>query len=248
MPSLLRPRPPALRRFLAAALLLLAPALAHPFGTAANKRLADVTLRLAPPALRAVLLARRSQLDRGLANGLSKGEASDRAALADEAQREYDLLPTLPKTQAPLDEIAYHFGRMAGLIYAANDPLRFGSDARAGQVRADYLRYVERKLPLMVFAFDGYGAPPLGEDLRGYLLRRMEGSARYGQAVLFCYFPEGGGRARSETFDDRSNAFGVAQVSLSHAASDAAKAWLNAWKAMDGDLSATPYYTGGGPR
>jgi hypothetical protein len=236
------------RRLLAAALFLLIPALAHPFGPATNKRLADVTLRLAPPALRALLVARRAHLDRGVADGLAKGEASDAAALAAEAQREYDLLPALPGIGAPLDEVAYHFGRIAGLVFCANDPLRYGTDPRGREVRTDYLRYVERKLPLMVFAFDGYGSPALDRDLQGYLRRRMGKSGRYQKAILYCYFPEGGGRVKSDGFDDRSNAFGVAQVWLSHAVSDAAKVWLNAWKAMDGDVSATPYYTGGAAR
>ena len=90
-------------------------------------------------------------------------------------------------------------------------------------------------------SFDGYDAPPLAGNLQTYLDRRMAFEGRYREAVLFCYFPKGE-RVSSDTFDDRSNAFGVAQVMLSHAASDAAKAWLQVWQAMDGDLSATPYY------
>jgi len=211
------------------------------YGPATVRRMADVTLRLAPPALRAVLLANRDSLDRGVAEALgSFGHSPEEAVLA-EAQREFEVIRVLPSSQTPLARIAYHFGRLAGLIYAANDPLARGEDGRARQVRQDYSGYIERKLPLLIFAFEGYGAPPLEKDLRAYLAARIAGEGRYREAVLFCYFPDGR-QVSSETFDDRSNAFGTAQVVLSHAASDAAKAWLQVWRGMDGDLSATPYY------
>ena len=234
--------PKALRIILVIiALIGLMPLLAQAYGPATVKRMTDVTLRLAPPSLRAVLLANRGSLDRGVADALgSFGHSPEEVVLA-EAQREFDAIRILPSSQAPLAQIAYHFGRLSGLIYAANDPLARGEDGRTIQVRQDYSGYIERKLPLMVFAFDGYGAPPLEKDLRAYLEARAAGEGRYREAVLFCYFPQGR-QVSSETFDDRSNAFGTAQVVLSHAVSDAAKAWLQVWRGMEGDLSATPYY------
>ncbi len=201
----------------------------------------DVTLRLAPPSLRTILLTNRDQLERGISEALeSQGPAPPEELLA-ESQKEFAGIPRLSSTQAPLPVIAYHFGKLAGLVFAANDPFTRGDDKRAREVREDYFRYVERKLPLMVFSFDGYDAPPLKGNLEAYLAERQGRDARYREGVLFCYFPSGT-RVASETFDDRSNAFAVAQVILSHAVSDAAKAWLQVWQAMDGDLSATPYY------
>jgi len=211
------------------------------YGPATVKRMTDVTLRLAPRSLRAGLLANRDHLDRGVADALNGFAASPARDILAEAQREFSGIPALPSSQVPLEQIAYHFGKLAGLTYAANDPFARGQDGRAKEIRPDYMRYIERKLPLMVFAFDGYAAPPLGGDLQAYLEARMQGEERYRTAVLFCYYPEGQ-RVSSQTFDDLSNAFGTAQVILSHAVSDAAKAWFQAWKAMDGDLSATPYY------
>jgi hypothetical protein len=224
--------------------LILTPLFLFGFGPGTVKRLTEVSLRLAPPSLRSPLLAYRTQLDRGVAEALAGFSTASPERIAAEAAGEYALIPKLPSQRMPFEVIAYHFGRLAGLIFLINDPLAAGSDARAGEVHLDYLAYVERKLPLMMFAFDGYGTPPMGADLEGYLIRRSEASKRYREAVLFCYFPEGR-RVSSSTFDDRSNAFGVAQVALSHAASDTAKAWLNCWRAMDGDLAATPYYDPG---
>jgi hypothetical protein len=201
----------------------------------------DVTLRLAPRSLRAVLLANRGPLDRGVTEALGTFGLAPAQEILAEAQRELEGIHALPASQAPMELIAYHFGKLAGLIYVANDPFARSEDGRARQVRQDYSSYIELKLPLMVFAFDGYGTPPLEGDLRAYLAARLAGQERYREAVLFCYFPEGR-QVSSRTFDDRSNAFGTAQVVLSHAVSDAAKAWLQVWRAMEGDLSATPYY------
>lgn len=239
---------PCLLLFLAG-LLLLAPAVSTPasapadatYGPATTKRMTDLTLRLAPVALRNALLAYRTDLDRGVSDALTGYAAKPTADILDAAVREFDLVPTLLQTTEPFQQVAYHMGMTAGLIYLLNDPLRAGQDPRAAQVRADYLVYMERKLPLMVVAFDGYDSPPLTGDLRSYLIQRLDGMPRYEQAVLFCYFPHGK-RVSSDTFDDRSNAFGVAEVVLSHAVSDAAKSWFYMWKSMGGDVAATPFY------
>ena len=216
------------------------PLLTAAYGQATARRMAEVNLRLAPPSLRAALLAQRGDLERGLSEALRDYASSSAEELAAEAQREFAGIPGLPSVQAPFGQVAYHFGKLAGLIYIANDPFARSGDKRALEVHQDYLKYVERKLPLLVFSFDGYSSPPLEGDLGRYLSTRMTGEGRYTEAVLFCYYPSGT-RVSSDTFDDRSNAFGAAQVILSHAVSDAAKAWLQVWKAMDGDLSSTPY-------
>jgi len=211
------------------------------YGPATTKRMTDLTLRLAPVALRNALLAYRTDLDRGVSDAQTGYAAKPTADILDAAVREFDLVPTLLQTMEPFEQVAYHMGMTAGLIYLLNDPLRAGQDPRSAQVQADYLAYMERKLPLMVVAFDGYNSPPLTGDLRSYLIHRLEGMPRYEKAVLFCYFPHGQ-RVSSDTFDDRSNAFGVAEVVLSHAVSDAAKSWFYMWKSMGGDVAATPFY------
>ncbi len=211
------------------------------YGPATTHRMAEVTLRLAPPSLRSALLAEREQVERGISEALADYGTSSREQVLLEAQREFAGIPGLTNVRAPFSQVAYHFGKLAGLVYVANDPFPRSGDGSAKAVRQDYMQYVERKLPLMVFAFDGYTNPPLEGDLGKYLAARMAGGGRYVEGVLFCYFPPGGGRAPSSTFDDRSNAFGAAQVILSHAVSDAAKAWLQVWQAMDGDLRSTPY-------
>ncbi len=93
----------------------------------------------------------------------------------------------------------------------------------------------------MVVAFDGYDIPPLNGDVKGYLETHLAKEARYRRALLYCYYPKGK-LVSSKTFDDRSNAFGVVQLTLSHGVSDTAKLWFYIWRDMGGDTSATPYY------
>jgi len=226
---------------MAAVLVITAPLLTAAYGPETVKRMTDVTLRLAPRSLRAALLANRDHLDRGVADALSTYATSPARDILAEAQKEYAGIPALPNSQVPMEQIAYHFGKLAGLVYAVNDPFTRWQDGRAREIHQDYQKYIERKLPLIFLAFDGYASPPLQGDLQAYLSARMAGEERYREAVLFCYYEEGR-RVSSQTFDDQSNAFGAAQVILSHGVSDAAKAWLEVWRAMDGDLSATPYY------
>jgi hypothetical protein len=229
----------------AAALLFLAgvslPACAY--GPATVKRMADVTLRLAPVSLRRALLDYREHLDRGIEETLQGYGGARREDLLAEAEREYALIPTLPRTLEPFERIAWHFGRFAALVYLVNDPLAGTDDARVREIHQDYFAYLEGKLPLMVLTFDGYESPPFTGDVRAYLGRRLQGGGRYRDGILFCYFPDGK-RVSSKTFDDQSNAFGSAQAILSHAASDAAKLWFYTWRSMEGDDSATPFYTG----
>lgn len=207
------------------------------------RRMADVTLRLSPVSLRSLLLDYRDFLNRGIEETLQGYGSADREELIKQAEREYALIPTLPHSLEPFERIAWHFGRFAALVYLINDPLSGTNDAKVLEIHQDYLSYLEKKLPLMIVSFDGYDAPLFKGDVRAYLEQRLQGEGRYRDGILLCYYQKGK-RLSSEGFDDQSNAFGAAQAILSHAASDAAKLWFYTWRSMEGDLSATPFYTG----
>lgn len=213
------------------------------FGPAALNKMTGATLQLAPASLRSALGAYRGILDRGIMDTMVKEGRKSSADILLALQGEMGEIPTLPKKQAPFEDVAYRFGKVAALAFLLNDPLRESDDPRVSAVREDYRGYVDRKLPLMPLAFDGYENPPMAGDASGYfdLPGHAQRRVRYREAVLFCYYPKGK-QVSSTSFDDRSNAFGVAQAVASHAVSDAAKTWFQIWKAMDGDLSATPYY------
>ncbi len=222
-------------------LVLLAPLSLFAYGPKTVQRMTDDSLRLAPRALRSALTSYRADLDRGVEASLEGYAGAPRGELLDALQKEAGTIPGLFASHSPFSAVATHFGRTAGLIFLLNDPMMIKGDPRALQVRSDYYAYIERKLPLLVVTFDGYDTPPMNGDVRDYMEYRLAKERRYQTAVLFCYFPNGR-RVSSTTFDDRSNAFGVAQLILSHAVSDTAKTWFYLWKEMDGDVSATPFY------
>lgn len=205
------------------------------YGPKTVARMTEGSLRVAPVSLRAALLAYRSDLSAGVEEGLAL-DAPDPAAAAATVSR---AIPELAARKAPFSEIARAYGRLAGLAFLANDPFTGASSVRLRAVRGDYYGYVERVLPRLVLTFDGY-EPAVGGDIRAFLAGREPWLERYRKALEKDYFPSGR-RASSEGFDDLSNAFGTAQSVLSHAVSDAARLWLDAWMAMSGDTAATPY-------
>ncbi|MGC8762836.1 MAG: hypothetical protein ACP5VN_04280 [Acidobacteriota bacterium] len=232
-----------LRFWGAGTLLVLAPLLLSALGPRAARRTVDAALRLSPASLRSVLLAHRRDVDRGFEEALAEGRGRTRGDLVDRLRGETDRAPRLSRERAPFASVAHSFGRMAGLVWLLNDPFLENAEPALREVEGDYARYVERKLPLLILSFDGWRSPPLENDLSGYFAQRALSAERYRAALKTCYYPEGK-RVSSETFDDRSNAFGVAQAALSHAASDTAKVWARVWGTMGGDLSAAPF---GGP-
>lgn len=229
----------------AGVVLLLAPLLLFGFGPRAARRVVDASLRLSPAALKSVLAAHRRDVDRGFEEVLSEGGGRSRKELVERLGGERARAPRLFRERAPFAAVAHSFGRMAGWVWLLNDPFLENGRPALREVEGDYARYVERKLPLLVLSFDGWRTPPLDGDLAAYFERRALFSERYLRALETCYYPQGK-RVSSETFDDRSNAFGVAQAALSHAASDIAKVWVSVWGEMGGDLSAAPF--GGAPR
>lgn len=229
---------------LAAAVSMAAAAPGAPiFGPAALNKMTGATLQLAPASLRAALGAYRGILDRGVLDTMLHEGKRPSGELLSALQAEIGEIPSLPQKQAPFEDVAYRFGKVAALTFLLNDPLRESEDPKLSAVREDYRGYMDRKLPLMPLVFDGYENPPMAGDAKGYfaLPGHSQRRERYREALLFCYYPQGK-QVTSATFDDRSNAFGVAQATASHAVSDAAKTWFQIWKSMDGDLSATPYY------
>jgi hypothetical protein len=215
--------------------LLLCPLASPAYGPKTVVRMTDGTLRVAPVSLRAALLAYEKELRAGVEEGLAVRDEDPAAAAAIVAE----AIPTLAAKQASFSEIARAYGRLAGLAFQCNDPLRGQKNSRLKGLSGDYYGYVERVLPRLVLTFDGYQTGR-DADARAFLVAREPWLERYRKALESDYFP-GGRRASSLTFDDLSNAFGTAQSVLSHAVSDAANLWLGVWESMNGDFAATPY-------
>ncbi len=227
--------------------LLLASVPVSAFGPGVLAKMTSSSLKLAPVSLRGVLSSYRQYVDHGVQETVEKEGRQPAPVLISALQEEIAAMAELPKRQAPFEEVAYRFGRVAALAFLLNDPLRDSDNPKITAIRDDYAKYMERKLPQMPIAFDGYDNPEMTGDADAYFQRRFKGQDRYREALLFCYYPSGKA-VSSETFDDRSNAFAVVQTIASHAVSDAAKMWFFIWKAMDGDIAATPFYHAGGTK
>jgi hypothetical protein len=226
--------------FLFVLLLLMASMSAFAYGKKTTEKMVDGAVWLAPPSLRGLLTAYRSNVIEGINETVGAEEKEAEADLYTKLDTEMALLPKLASKQTSFEQIAYHFGKAAALVFLLDDPFRQGDEKRIKEISSDYKEYIERKISKNMLTFDGYSSPPFEKPISAYFDKRKENFPRYKESVLYCYFPEGD-KVSSQTFDDRSNAFGVAQIIISRTVSDTAKVWFEIWKSMDGDTEGTPF-------
>lgn len=210
------------------------------YGEKTTEKMVESAVWLAPPSLKGLLTAYKKEIISGVTETLGSQSGKQDAELCSALEEEMALLPNLASKQSSFEQIAYHFGKAAAIVFLLDDPFRNSEDARVKEICPDYKQYMESRISKQFLTFDGYASPAFEPPVSSYFGKRKEHFPRYVSSVLFCYFPQGE-RVSSKTFDDRSNAFGVAQIILSKSVSDAAKVWLHVWKAMDGDVSGTPY-------
>lgn len=210
-------------------------------------KMVEGSVWLAPPSLKGLLAVYRKNILEGVTETMESGASLTDGELCLLLEEEMELLPRLAKKQSSFEQIAYHFGRAAAFVFLLNDPFRLNEEKEAKEISADYKKYIEKKLPRLILTFDGYSSPRLEKPLEKYFDKRRLNFPRYVDSVIYCYFPNGK-RVSSQTFDDRSNAFGVAQIVLSKSVSDTAKVWVIVWKAMDGGTKGTPFLEKGGKK
>ena len=230
---------------LAVSLGLLGPGDAAACGPATREAVVRRAATLMPSGLSRQLKKHIDELVAGALEGvdpaapvaaLDPGDADARLAAAlDEAKALLD-------GRAPFAAVARALGKAAraatDLSYALHDG---PPDPRAAGVAPDFCRYVDRKLPKIVFTFPGYADENLAEgDVAGFARRVARDARRDYAAVLASYFPPGRARTAAD-FDERSVAFGAASLESSLALTSVARAWLFAWHRAGGDLYGTPF-------
>lgn len=228
------------RKFYVISILLILCLQAYPYGEKSIEKMVDGVIWLAPPSLKGFLSAYRGNLIDGIKDTIKKDHNLKFNDLIKNLEIEINELKTLVSTHPSFEMVAYKFGKSAGIVFLLDDPLRETDDKRIMAIRDDYKKYIEIKISKLILTFDGYDNPPFEKPIKSYFEKRSEAFERYRDALLFCYFKEGK-LISSKNFDDKSNAFGVAQVILSRSVSDAAKVYLEIWKSMGGDLEDTPY-------
>ena len=143
-----------------------------------------------------------------------------------------------------LELFARQLGIVSPYVADAHNPLHVVNDPERTKFYKDFSAYAARKLPKFTIMADFAPDRRLAaKDVAGFLRYTCTGTGRYFPVLKQMYFPEGK-LVTSETFDDRSPAFGIAAISFSRSVSDTARVWLMIWKEVGGGMKGMPY---GGP-
>ncbi len=199
-----------------------------------------------PPDLAAQVRKNHRAYDRGIREGLAAPPAwrgGPPGALIPAFEEQVRLCVLDLRKPVPLHRLVEELGRLAVRVADLNDPLAVGSgDPREPFYRAGYEQYVESILPRVEMVY--YGQDP-GIIRRGQLDRFVAGiitRSRSWYPLIGEEFYRTGHLRDWRTFDDRSVAFGVAGVCLSHTVTDLANLAAYIWGA-GGGLVPTPLPT-----
>lgn len=221
-------------------LLLLFPLTAHAWTPASEERIARKSAALAPPDLRLLLDRFEGDYKEGLRRAQSEEGtghrylfASRQGALRQRIERETTGAIAAIRKGEPMADVVARLGVIVHLVGDANNPFHVANhDARLASSQADFERYFERRLLKFPTVFYGLDRRfRLGPYLDATLAR----SARFYPLLGEEYF-RSGSRRTSESFDDRSTAFGVASISYSRAVSDVVNIYYYIWKEAGGDV------------
>ena len=184
---------------------------------ASDQRIAKKAAALAPSDLRTLIEHFNSDYQVGLA----RAEASEGdAALRRQIEAETSNAISIVRTRKPMSDLVEHLGVLAHLVADANTP---------APARGDFEEYFERRMPKFPTVFYGLDT---NFNVPRYFDRTFRRTSRFGPLVDSEY-----ARAeRSEAFDDRSTAFGVASVCYSHAVTDLVNLYYYIWKEAGGDV------------
>ncbi len=239
-------------RIIAGAIVALAslpPAAAEAWTAKTQALIAEQALEIAPPDL-------KRQIDRNLARyrqgNAAPFENTDRASheknrdgagtldqrILIETRRAIDAI----RGHRPFADIVFNLGVLAHYVADANNPLGTAdSDPREREYFNDYLRYIESAQERYALVFYGDGRDLAGADAIGPFLDRTLARGRQLYPSVGREYRRVGGPPGTRKFDDRSVAFGVGALALSHAVSDVAAVLRYVWlEAGGGDTRELP--------
>jgi hypothetical protein len=237
---------------LLALLLILGLEPAEPWTPATQQQVAVVAAQLMPPALTRQLVRYSEELkagavapfrDKRIDNHLL--HADGRRGHADQViQQQVTKVVTLINQQVPFPQVVYELGVTSHYVADVANPLATSeADPRELNYAADMAHYAESCLGRFPSVFDGYF--PFGERRfvpADYMRTVAERANRYYPLVGRAYYPDPAGpMVSSDSFDDRSPAFGIAQLSFNHAVSAVANVWFHIWREAHGDLTGTRF-------
>jgi hypothetical protein len=145
--------------------------------------------------------------------------------------------------RAPLEDLAFELGVLSHYLADANHPLLASdADPREPTYRESYARYLEKQVRSDKFrvVFTGYRDASLESgDVAAFVKASRQRSGRHYSRIGQDYYRDGR-LVSSDVFDEFSFAFGVGQLSYSHAVGDTAKLWLRLWMEAGGDIEGLP--------
>lgn len=239
------PRRRALSRVLLAAGLvpILAPSAPLAAWTPASQRtIAATAARLAPPDLHRQIARNRQAYLMGAVEPFESAPPESRVKYADGAGQLDRVIPVVVdnavrsiQAHRPFNEIAYRLGLVSHYLAQANNPLAaVRGDRAAPRWAADYPRYVESAQPRLQVIF--YGFRPgfdARRDLPGLVDETLRRSRGY-HVLIDREYRRIAFRSGLRHFDDRSSAFGVTTLAMSHAVSDIAEVFRYIWLTAGG--------------
>jgi|GEM_PF-345710 len=177
-----------------------------------------------PPDLEDQVRRNHRRFDQGIQRGLDAPpawRAGSPGRLEDAIQAQVTACVEGLRKPVPLDALVEELGVLAAWVADANDPLAVAhDDAREAEYSAEYARYVTAAMGRMRLVH--YGLDPdlvYRRDLDSAVVGMLARSRGLYPFVGAEFYRTGALRSAS-SFDDRSLAFGVAAVALSHALTD----------------------------
>ena len=138
--------------------------------------------------------------------------------------RKHEAMPVIIEELAALTQKT--------LLYM--DPVQDGSgDPLAAYIHRDFPRFVQSRLPKFPVIFYGFDPQLHRGDTLSYFRNQTRDQKDLCRLLIMDY-TRGGAWATHQAFDDQSNAFGVAQISMNQAFSAVLNLWYYIWTKSGG--------------
>jgi hypothetical protein len=191
-----------------------------------------------PPDLERQVRRHHRRFDAGIQRGMAAPPAwraaspgSLPAALEDQVSRCVEGL----NQPIPLEQLVEELGVLAVRVLDANDPLAVAhADPREPLYSADYEAYVGTIIDRVRLVYYGLDRDLVYGGEIGALVDETLQRGRELYPFVGAEFYRSGERCSWRTFDDRSLAFGIAAISLSHGLTDLANLTAHVWQGGGG--------------
>lgn len=205
------------------------------------------TMRLMPPRLARVLLARDAAVLRGVtrldgdtASTLARDGIDGRLStdLMEDVELRIERIVHLVEDRRPLDEMAEELGRLLRIAADIADPAVIGAGSpELRRVVPEYYRFVGLNLTKFPLVHDG-GLPSTvdGASVRT-LLSQLASQTNASVSPLSKAFWQDGRVVPAASFDYRSVPYAETSLSYSRGVTAASYLWLSAWAKANGDFT-----------